>query len=1011
MELLSFAYLITLVIVIVVSLMIAVQALRFWAFPSAKSFFVICVLICEIAFSFLMLSLSRSPEHAWFWARMRFVGLVFVNTMIFWFIQEITGNRPPRLHFLFPALLIIPCFTLSVVWSDQSIPLFFSEWGITNFDLLTVEQSRYGEVFRIHAIYNNLLLVFCYIQLVRQIFRPASIIRNQAFWILSGTLFGNAFALVQTLHGNFLPLNTTPIGLAIGISMYAWAVFRQHLFDILPMAYSLIFTNLKASVIVLNTNYEIIRLNPSADRLFKDEQAKLHTFVASIRDKIPTGTPESYFETVISRQTFDVHVSTLFSTRGKTLGMAIVLHEISERKHLEESLRQQNEFLAALHHITLDLLQKRDLTDILQLIVDHATNIMDAPYAELLIKEGDDLVVRAYTENMPFLKGDRVTRHDPRLSWKAHDTLNSVVIENYSSLQTSNPIYHDLKLHAVGVFPIVIHQECHGVLEVARAEAGRHFCSDDIQRALHFSQLAALVLENARLYDTAIHELNERKRTENALRESNQRYNTLVENLPAMVYRFRRTPQGQVSFDYVSPRSREMNGLEPDEIINKPHLFISHIHPDDLPGLIALEGESAHMLNRFVWEGRCLVRGEERWLHLESQPARLEDGTILWDGIQIDLTQQKKTEIALQRSQRLIERITLAIPDLVYVFDMVEGRNIYVNRELGTVLGYSPEEIQTMGNMLLSKIMHPDDLSRQQNEVKRFFTANDGDIIESEYRFRHRNGEYRCLYIRDTLYEHNADGSPRQILGIAQDITERKMFENQRAQLLTMLESVNKDLRDFAYIISHDLKAPLRGVSSIATWLVTDYGDKFDEEGQKLIHLMMGRVRRMEEMINGVLEYSRIGRDSEIRIEIDLNEMVSKLIEDLPHRNDIQVIIEGTLPIMDIEPTRIRQVFQNLIDNAVKFMDKTSGVVRIGCRQQSTEWIFWIQDNGPGIAPQYFERIFQIFQTLTPRDQFESTGVGLAIVKRIIDLYKGRVWVESTVGIGSTFYFALPEAT
>ena len=164
----------------------------------------------------------------------------------------------------------------------------------------------------------------------------------------------------------------------------------------------------------------------------------------------------------------------------------------------------------------------------------------------------------------------------------------------------------------------------------------------------------------------------------------------------------------------------------------------------------------------------------------------------------------------------------------------------------------------------------------------------------------------------------------------------------------------------------------------------------------------------MEQMINGVLEYSRVGREEETRAAVDLNKLVAEIVQDIVPAERFTLMIETPLPILVVNPVCIRQVFQNLIDNAVKFMDKPQGEIRIGGEAGTGAWQFYVQDNGPGIAPQHFERVFQLFQTLAPKDQVESSGVGLALVKRILETHGGKIWLEP-VETGTCIAFSLPE--
>lgn len=250
----------------------------------------------------------------------------------------------------------------------------------------------------------------------------------------------------------------------------------------------------------------------------------------------------------------------------------------------------------------------------------------------------------------------------------------------------------------------------------------------------------------------------------------------------------------------------------------------------------------------------------------------------------------------------------------------------------------------------------------------------------------------------------------RMFTGIVRDITERKQVEERQTCLMHELESANEELKNFAYVVSHDLKAPLRAIGSLADWVVTDYADKFDDEGKAQMHLLLSRVRRMDGLIDGILQYSRIGRVKEASVAVDLGQLVPEVIDMLSPPANIAITLDNPLPTVLAERTRLQQVFQNLLSNAIKYMDKPEGRIRIGCVAAGNKWKLSVADNGPGIEERHFERIFQLFQTLAPRDRVESTGVGLALVKKIIELYGGEVWVESKVGEGSTFFFTLPRS-
>ena len=242
------------------------------------------------------------------------------------------------------------------------------------------------------------------------------------------------------------------------------------------------------------------------------------------------------------------------------------------------------------------------------------------------------------------------------------------------------------------------------------------------------------------------------------------------------------------------------------------------------------------------------------------------------------------------------------------------------------------------------------------------------------------------------------------------DITRRWQLEAQRTSLIAELLAANRELNDFAYVVSHDLKAPLRGISSLASWLVTDFSEKLGPEGRTHLGLIASRVKRLAALIDAILAYSRAGRSNQPRSPVALGPLVGNVVDLLAPPPHIAVVVRGTLPLLTIEAVKIQQVFQNLLSNAIDFMDKPAGRVEVGCVREGAMWHFSVADNGPGIEPRHFERIFQLFQTLASRDSNDRTGVGLALVKKIVELEGGRVWVESVRGAGTTFHFTLPLA-
>jgi len=233
-------------------------------------------------------------------------------------------------------------------------------------------------------------------------------------------------------------------------------------------------------------------------------------------------------------------------------------------------------------------------------------------------------------------------------------------------------------------------------------------------------------------------------------------------------------------------------------------------------------------------------------------------------------------------------------------------------------------------------------------------------------------------------------------------------LEERVAERTVQLKHSNQELREFAQIVSHDLKAPLRAISQLSFWISQDYSNEIDQEGQKKLEMLIARVKRLDNLIEGILLYSKAGKVREKEISISLHNIVEEAITLLNPPSHIKIIIENKLPDYTGDPTRFGQLFQNLIDNAIKFMDKPQGLIKIGCHEDTECWEFYVSDNGPGIEEKYYDRIFQIFQRLLSRDEQEGTGIGLSLVKRIVQIYGGKIWLKSNPGKGTSFHFTLP---
>jgi two-component system sensor kinase FixL len=397
--------------------------------------------------------------------------------------------------------------------------------------------------------------------------------------------------------------------------------------------------------------------------------------------------------------------------------------------------------------------------------------------------------------------------------------------------------------------------------------------------------------------------------------------------------------------------------------------------------------------------------GTEFPIEVSLSPLKTDRGLMLVMATIHDITARKQAEEALLESEARMRAIVDTAVDAIITIDE-KGLVERVNPRAEEMFGYTGAELAGKNVSMLMPApyhdLHDGYLAHYRQTGEKKIIGIGREVVGLR-----KDG---TMFPMDLSVAEMHFGQRRMFTGIVRDITERKQAEDKHTRLLQEISSANEELTNFAYVVSHDLKAPLRAISSLADWLSTDYRDKFDDEGREHMALLIGRVHRMSALIDGILRYSRVGRVKETPVLVDLNVLVQEVIDLLAPPENVEVTISNALPTVLVERTRIQQVFQNLISNAIKYIDKPEGKIRIGCIAKGAHWEFAVADNGPGIAQRHFERIFQLFQTLAPRDKVESTGVGLALVKKILEMYGGEVWIESVLGEGSIFFFTLPAS-
>ncbi len=379
-----------------------------------------------------------------------------------------------------------------------------------------------------------------------------------------------------------------------------------------------------------------------------------------------------------------------------------------------------------------------------------------------------------------------------------------------------------------------------------------------------------------------------------------------------------------------------------------------------------------------------------------------------------DVTERKKSEEIIRVSGERYEVLAKATKDTIWDWNL-QTDDIVWNEGLKNCFNYPQPGDPTVSGWKMDNV-HPDDVGRVREKIYRHISEKKTHW-EDEYRFRCENGEYKYIYDRGfTIY--NDSNEPIRMIGSMQDLTETKAnelilkelndsLEKRAAQLATS----NAELERFAYVASHDLQEPLRMVSSFLQLIEKKYKDKLDRKAHEYIGFAVDGAERMKGLILDLLEYSRVNSNKETKEDVDLNEVATNLVltyNDMVKKTGGKLIFEN-LPVVKGIRLQLTQLFQNLISNALKYRSELPPEIHIGYAEKDIYYQFSVKDNGIGIEPRFYNKIFVIFQRLHNKNEFSGTGIGLAICKKIIELHAGNIWVESEPGNGSTFYFTLPK--
>ncbi len=734
---------------------------------------------------------------------------------------------------------------------------------------------------------------------------------------------------------------------------------------------------------------------------------------------------------------------------GVVTNYVAIKEDITIAKELQQKLKKQNDYLSILHQTTLDLLNRQNIEELLNVVVERACILLDAPLGEIMLKQGDYMTVRAFTKNQPYLVGDKVDRTQVKLTWKAHDTGQPVVLEDYVAWSGHRDIYDANPLHAIADFPVMVGAECIGVLALGRTQEHYPFTSDQIETGILFSQLVALVLDNANLYDSALEEIEQRKRAEernlrfvedmkslqeihlelSQLQESEQLYIQMIE------FTQRRLGLDRVGLFLLDEASHSIigtYGVQPDGRVRNERYYREKIIPNHwtMEVVNALNHtkiwENAPLYDNYgvvgtgwkvasaLWNGQKAIGYLVCDNLLTGRAPRsyeLELVSLLGSTFG-HLIERNQNQLLLQESETRFRQIVENASDIIYRAD-AEGHFTYINPTALNVMRFKTEA-EVLGRSYLELATPQWTTKLKRFYVRQFLKGEENTYFEFQA-FTQDGHEVWLGQNVQIIWENDKVAG---FQAVARDITRLKQAQDALAIARDQALDASRFKSQLLAKVSHELRTPLGGVIGYAELLQNAFFGKLSNDEQKdAVDNIVDSANYLSTMIGELLDQAQIeARSVQLRVipfsPIALIEQTLAVMDVLAKNKSLNLkhsIVSDLPATLYGDPKRLQQILINLTGNAIKFT--MTGHVQIDfLRPDSRHWIMRVSDTGAGIPKEaqayIFEPFRQVDNAITHYNR--GTGLGLSITKQLVELMGGNITLESEVDKGSTFTISLP---
>jgi PAS domain S-box-containing protein len=482
-----------------------------------------------------------------------------------------------------------------------------------------------------------------------------------------------------------------------------------------------------------------------------------------------------------------------------------------------------------------------------------------------------------------------------------------------------------------------------------------------------------------------------------------KRLNKIASRVPGVLYQYVLRQDGSSYFPYASEGIREIYGVSPEEVIQDASVVFNRIHKDDLANVVNSIEVSAKSLTPWQYEYRVQDDdGSIRLLYGNAMPQKEENGNTLWHGFITDITIENDTKNSLDEFRLRLNKLFDLHGAIMLIVDPKNGNILDANIAASRFYGYSRTKLQSL-NIADINIISKDEIAEEiinaSSEKRNYF------ILKHQI----ANKEVKTVEVLSTPI--NIEGKDL-LFSVIHDITQRIEIEKKISESTIRLKKINTDLESFAYVASHDLRAPLNLVNGFLKLLLNKKISLSNEQKEEYIIYIQKSIDQMNILITDLLQYSRIGSNKDDFLKVDLNLLLDNiklaLAETIQFHNASVII--NQFPSVFVNKTLINELFMNLLNNALKYHDgKKPLKIEVGYSDKGSMHQFYVKDNGIGIASENLEKIFIMFKRLHTQTEFAGTGIGLALCKRIVESHEGKIWVESELDKGSTFYFTIQK--